>query len=260
VSEVEIQQQTTEWLKFRSTRIGASEAPIIMGDSPWSTPRQLWEQKAGLRPPSESNFATNRGNRFEPVARSLYELETGLELPAKVLVHPRYNFIMASLDGCNDTNTIICEIKIAGAEVLEQAKKGIVHQKYFAQVQHQLEVTGAKENHFFVCYAQRNKITGEDKIVDTALVKAKRDDEYIKTLIEKECEFYRYMIEKTPPPLQHDDVLVVNDREAYEIMAAEEFDKQALIKFCFEKYNHTNFDIAGARLSQNKNGVWTLRG
>lgn len=40
-------QNTQEWEKFRLQKIGASDAPIIMGVSPWKTPFQLWLEKQG---------------------------------------------------------------------------------------------------------------------------------------------------------------------------------------------------------------------
>lgn len=259
MSEVEsLDQKTEQWLKFRAQRIGASEAPIIMGDSPYSTPYQLLAQKRGLVPRTASNFAIQRGNLFEPVARALYELETGLELPPAILVHPRYNFIMASLDGYDQKQSAVCEIKIAGREVFEAAKAGIVHKNYFAQVQHQLEVTGAKENHFFVCIC--DKVMGEDRICDSALVIATRDEEYVETkLLPKELEFYRHMIEGTWPELMHADAFIIEDAEALAIASEAKVNKEALVKRCLEIKNHTNFKINGHGLSRNAKGTWVLR-
>ena len=41
----ELVQQSEEWLEFRRSRIGASDAPIIMGVSPWKTHYKLWVEK-----------------------------------------------------------------------------------------------------------------------------------------------------------------------------------------------------------------------
>lgn len=255
MSEVEIQQQTEEWLKFRSTRIGGSDAPIIMGDSPFMTPHQLWKQKRGLAPAFEGNFATRRGNRFEPVMRSLYELETGLELPPVVLVHKRYNFLIASMDGYSESAKIGFETKVAGKEVYQYACEDKVHPKYLAQVQHQLEVTGAKENHFVVGLAGKDAFTGTDKIVDVKIVKVVRDAKYIEeTLLPKEIEFYGHMIDGTEPELTKDDVIEVDQPDM--VVLANENQRERLIAELFEKYNHTNFRIAGYKLMRDVNGVW----
>lgn len=257
MSEVEIQQQTEEWLAFRSTRIGGSDAPIIMGDSPFMTPHQLWKQKRGLAPAFEGNFATRRGNRFEPVMRALYELETGLELPPAVLVHKRYDFLIASMDGYSEADKIGFETKVTGKEVYQYACENKVHPKYHAQVQHQLEVTCAKENHFVVGLAGRDAFTGEDKIVDVKIVKAVRDAKYVEeTLIPTELEFYRHMINGSEPALTKDDVIDVADPELTALVDTTSFDRAILITRLTEKYNHTNFRISGHKLMRDVNGIW----
>lgn len=259
MSEVEIEQQTAEWLEYRRTRIGGSDAPIIMGDSPFMTPHQLWKQKRGLAPGFEGNFATRRGNRFEPVMRSLYELETGLELPPAVLVHSRYDFLIASMDGYSPSEKIGFETKVTGKEVYDYACKNQVHPKYIAQVQHQLEVTQAHENHFVVGLAGRDKYTGEDKIVDMKIVKAKRDEMYIEEkLLPAEIEFHRHMVDGTEPALTKDDVIEVDDEKAFELVKAKKIDKAELIKLLTGKYEHTNFSVLGTKLMKDVNGVWRL--
>ena len=42
-------QGTSEWLENRKNHIGASDAPVVMGVSPWDTPYKLWENKLGRR-------------------------------------------------------------------------------------------------------------------------------------------------------------------------------------------------------------------
>lgn len=42
---IELDQRTDEWLMWRSQGIGASDAPVIMGVSPWSDPVSLWMEK-----------------------------------------------------------------------------------------------------------------------------------------------------------------------------------------------------------------------
>jgi len=40
---VDLQQNTPEWIAFRVDKLGASDAPIIMESSPWTTPDRDWE-------------------------------------------------------------------------------------------------------------------------------------------------------------------------------------------------------------------------
>ena len=44
-----MEQKSEEWLDWRKKGIGSSDAPIIMGVSPWKTPFELWEEKTGTQ-------------------------------------------------------------------------------------------------------------------------------------------------------------------------------------------------------------------
>ena len=88
---VKIKLDTCEWKQFRRTHIGASDAPIIMGESPWSTPLKLYEQKIfGFE--LEENRYMSRGKELEPIALEAFEKDTGLSpndemfVPALLLV------------------------------------------------------------------------------------------------------------------------------------------------------------------------------
>ena len=58
---VDLQQNTPEWLEFRRLRIGASDAPVIMEVSPYTTPYTLWERLSfALAPQSRILEETGR--------------------------------------------------------------------------------------------------------------------------------------------------------------------------------------------------------
>ena len=42
-----LRQNTPEWHRWRRQGIGASDAPVIMGETPFKTPRTLWSIKTG---------------------------------------------------------------------------------------------------------------------------------------------------------------------------------------------------------------------
>ena len=130
----ELVQGTEAWLKFREARIGSSDAPIILGVSEYCTPYELWLRKLGRRKSQSSNFATDLGHRWEPALRAHLELKLGLDFPPKMVAHPRYDFIISSLDGYCETTNEIAEFKFAGREVFEEAERGFVHDKYIPQV------------------------------------------------------------------------------------------------------------------------------
>jgi len=42
-----LQQNTPEWHRWRQQGLGASDAPVIMGEAAFKTPRMLWSIKTG---------------------------------------------------------------------------------------------------------------------------------------------------------------------------------------------------------------------
>src|SRR3990172_7017919 len=95
-----MKQNTPAWLEWKNQGLGSSDAPIIMGVSPWMTALQLWEIKTGkFKPSQESNWAMERGSRLEPKARAHYQLLTERDMTPALKEHPEYPFLRASLDG-----------------------------------------------------------------------------------------------------------------------------------------------------------------
>lgn len=81
-----------EWLEARKPFIGASESAAILGLSPYSTPRDVWESKQrNAQPIAESRFMT-WGKRLEPVVAEWLEHdfpEVGHLLPSPGLLASR---------------------------------------------------------------------------------------------------------------------------------------------------------------------------
>src|ERR1044072_559693 len=195
-------QQTPEWLEARRNKIGASDAPIIMEVSPWSTPYQLWETKMGIRPDKPKTKRMQDGLNNEEKARTKFEEITEIFVLPQVLVHPDYHWMMASLDGMDIEQKNIVEIKCPGKEDHFIAKSGEVPEKYYPQLQHQLEVSGLDMAYYFSYYEFEE--CGELK-VDTALLECRRNTKYIKKMISQEEEFFKCMQDFTAPKLTDRD-------------------------------------------------------
>lgn len=188
------QQNTDEWREMRRQKIGASDAPVIMGVSPWMTPYQLWEEKLGLKPDKETNSWMQRGNTLEERARINFEKATGLIMVDQVVFHPTYDWMMASLDGIDFPHENIVEIKCPGAQDHEMACEGFIPPKYYPQLQHQLEVTGLDMAYYY-------SFDGESG----ALVKVFRNQEYIDKMVKKEKAFLDCVQNMEPPELSDKD-------------------------------------------------------
>ena len=147
--ELSLVQGSEEWLAFRRGKRMASETPAIMGLSPYGTPDSVRKAKRGKS--TYVNDAMKQGTREEPKARESYEAKFELMRPA-VYVDGEYG---ASLDGINIDEDWILEIKTPYKDARKSdrwkdAEKQSVTPADYAQIQHQLMVTGARGAHLWV--------------------------------------------------------------------------------------------------------------
>jgi len=162
-----------EWLKWRANGIGASDAPTIMGVSPFKSINQLWKEKIlGERQPD--NAAMARGRQLEPMAIDYFMSETGIFLETqKCFEHPERKWMRATMDGINEEEKILVEIKTS------QTCHEQVPKHYYPQLQHQMEVIGYTK----MFYLTFDGVTGK-------IYEVMKDEEYVKKLVEKEKEFW----------------------------------------------------------------------
>ena len=147
---VKLVQGSAEWHEHRRKYRNASETPIVLGQSPWTTPYQLWQHKLGLVEP-EVTPAMLRGTQLEPAARAAYEARTGLVMQPLVVLDGEYS---ASLDGLTLGGERILEVKcpLTGRDstLWATVEAGRLPGYYELQVQHQLMVTQAQIADVFV--------------------------------------------------------------------------------------------------------------
>lgn len=197
MSSLDFTPNTPEWEEMRKDKIGASDAPIIMGVSPYSTPYQLWQKKLGLLEEAQ-NFAMARGHSLESQARAQVEERLGISLVPQVKTHNSLDWMMATLDGLSIDGKTLVEIKCPGVADHGEALQGRIPEKYFPQVQHQLEVCEIEKGYYF-------SFDGKEGV----LLEFYRDDKYIKKLITIEKEFYLCMQDLNPPALTERDYQII---------------------------------------------------
>lgn len=184
-------QGTQAWKEMRKSKIGASDAPVIMGNSPWKTPYQLWQQKLGQCGDDYVNSAMLRGQELESHARELLEKALDRVFYPKVCQDPAYEWRIASLDGITSDEKVICEIKCPGIKDHTIACQYSVPEKYMPQLQHIMAVTG----HEKIIYASYYEPTRDFIYFDVL-----RDDTYIELLTHKELEFWSRVQSKQLDP------------------------------------------------------------
>jgi len=191
-----LQQNTPQWHRWRRQGLGASDAPIIMGEAPFKSPRMLWSIKTGRMQEEAPGPAARRGRELERLARQAYERELGIQMEPLCLVHDELEWMRASLDGLSFDGATVLEIKCP-TNVRDQsaAKAGNVPPHHYAQLQHELEVSRAEELHYWSFDGSKG-----------SLVPVRPDRDYLKRLVDAEAAFWRLVRENFWPEPAGDEL------------------------------------------------------
>ena len=158
----ELNQGTSEWLEYRREKFNASETADVMGCG-FKKPYQLAQIKWGEAETFASE-AMKQGNINEPKIRQIFENQKGLKFTPLVIEWDKDPRFSASLDGYNESENAILEIKFSVLEAFQVAEHQKPSKNYYLQVQHQLMVSGAKKAYFVAAY-QREESEDDDFVV-----------------------------------------------------------------------------------------------
>ena len=266
ISEAELKSDKKAYFNWRKSIIGSSDASVICNVSPWRTPFQLFCDKTGR---TKHEFAPSLnaqlGIQFEGLIRSELELKLDLDFPDQIFVSDTIPYMVSSVDGWNEENKIIAEIKcVLGPQTYLKAVEGKVSEVYWPQLQHQLWVTGGKKTLFYVAKLAGER--GQYRVIDKVLVEVLPDKEYQEELIKKCIEFYNCIANDTPPPLTERDALVVTDADVVDVFtemlklkdAGKNIDAVKAKAIELAEQRHTFIKCAGLSLKQT-NGKWAVR-
>jgi putative phage-type endonuclease len=196
-----LHQNTPEWHRWRSQGIGASDAPVIMGETPFKTPRKLWSIKTGLIQEEPAGPAARRGHELERSARRAYERRTGIQMEPLCVVHEEFEWMRASLDGLSFEGSTLLEIKCPlSLRDRASAQEGRIPSHYYAQLQHQLEVSGAQQAHYWSFHGTHG-----------ILIETRPDREYARRLIEAEAAFWQLVKENRWPEVTGEELDLSTD-------------------------------------------------
>lgn len=175
---MQLKQRSREWLDWRATKICASDAPILMNQSPFKTVEQLYLEKTKHYESAPNQYML-RGIELESVALTEFEKETGLIMFPCVGEHEN-GWMAASFDGMTIEQDVIVEIKCPGKVDTLLAINGEIPKKYKAQLQHQMFVAGLEDMFYY-------SFSGTCGII----IEVKRDNEFIEIMLEKEYQFWQ---------------------------------------------------------------------
>ncbi|MDB4278756.1 hypothetical protein N9917_04070 [Deltaproteobacteria bacterium] len=159
-----IEQGSEDWLEMRLNHCTASEAPAMMGVSPYMTRNQLLDLKKGWQSNPDSSFKQElfrKGHANEEAARQLAEdyLFESL-VPAVGVLTVDGVELLASFDGLG---SIPWENKSPNVTLTENVRNGVLEAKYYWQLEQQALVfnsdsvlfsvsDGSEENTVFMEY------------------------------------------------------------------------------------------------------------
>lgn len=189
-----------DWLAYRKLGIGGSDASVVCGINRYRSPVELWMNKTGQLPDEEAGETAYWGTRLESLVREEFTRRTGIEvsLVKQILQSNGQPFMLANLDGvCEhpDLGPCIFEAKTASAYKSGEWEFDSIPDEYLLQVQHYMAVTGYRGTYIAVLIGGN---TFQWKFIE-------RDEELISMLIRLEADFWRYVQERTPPPLDGSD-------------------------------------------------------
>jgi len=148
----EVQQGTPEWHALRANTRNASEAPAMMGVSPYKSRSALVREKATgiteeITPDMQRRF--DLGHMAEAMARPLVEAIIGEDLYPLVATDDE-GYLLASSDGATMTCEIGFEHKLWNADFAAQVAAGNVPDSHKWQLDQQIAVFGFEKIIFVV--------------------------------------------------------------------------------------------------------------
>ncbi|EAH9340888.1 hypothetical protein EX467_03435 [Campylobacter coli] len=175
---IDLEQGSVEWLNFRKGKIGASMVASCVGiKGAFNSKEEARDIILGLKEVYQ-NEAMKKGNDYEALIRARVEFLHSVSITPIVLQSLENEMFIASLDGI-DENGIIYEFKYSQDEYDFVKKNKKPSDKYYAQVQFGLYISG-KEKCVFVAM---NK---EEEIVECEVSK---DEAYQEWLVKSVKQF-----------------------------------------------------------------------
>ncbi len=191
-----------QWLEYRRSGIGSSDAAIIMGASKWKSPLALYLEKRGeiKEPDIEEIEYVEWGVRLEEPIAQAYAEKTGRVVTkcAAIYQHDKVDWLLANpdrfIEAWDDTH-----LPPAVGRGCYEGKTATIFKRedwegepplaYQIQGQHQMAVTG-------LAWASFGVLIGGNRFRWCDVV---RNDRFIKAMVAKEKEFMERVLNGDPP-------------------------------------------------------------
>ena len=181
-----------EWLAFRKTGVGGSDAATIVGMNPWGSRYSLWAYKKGLLPEREDNEAMRVGRDLEEYVAQRFAETTGKKVRRinAILRNEKYPFALANIDRDIVGEDAGLECKTTSDYTIRKYGEDDFPEKYYCQCVHYMAVTGAKKWYLAVLQLTSREVR---------IFELQRDEAEIEALMAAENLFWQQVINNEQP-------------------------------------------------------------
>ena len=133
-----------EWLEYRRTGLGGSDAAVVMGLTPYRSKIELWADKTGRMPETEDNEAMRTGRDLEQYVAERFCEAAGKKVRRRnyIFQHDEYDFITANVDREIIGENAGLECKTTSAFAKADFDSGEIPLYYYCQCCHYMNVMG----------------------------------------------------------------------------------------------------------------------
>ena len=189
VTEITLEQ----WLEYRRSGIGGSDASTIVGLNPWSSPYVLFCDKMGALPEKDDSEAMRQGRDLEQYVADRWMEQTGKRCRRNNFMWRStvWPWMLADIDREVVGENAGLECKTTSVYNRHDFAGGEVPLNYYVQCQHYMAVMGFDRMYLAVLVLNRGFY---DFIVE-------RDEEEIEALTAAEEEFWDRLQREEPPEI-----------------------------------------------------------
>lgn len=181
-----------EWLKYRKSGIGGSDAGAVCGLNPYRTAMQVYQDKVSEEIEEMDNEAMRQGREFEDYAAKRFMEATGKKVRRAnaMFYNEEYPFMLADVDRMVVGENAGLECKTASPYMADKWKDGNIPLSYQIQCYHYMAVSNADAWYLAVVIYGR----------EFKYYKIERDEAVIADLIQIEKAFWENHVLKQQIP------------------------------------------------------------
>ena len=196
-----------EWLAYRRTGIGGSDASTIVGLNPYNSPYALFCDKMGALPEKDDSEAMRQGRDFEQYVADRWMERSGKRCKRNNFMwrSTRWPWMLADIDREVVGENAGLECKTTSVYNRHDFASGEVPLTYYVQCQHYMAVMGFERMYLAVLVLNRGFY---DFVIE-------RDENEIAILAAAEGEFWERLQREDPPEIDGSEATLDALKEMY---------------------------------------------